>query len=196
MWNLTRRVSAGLLVAILCGCGSGHDGTQTTSSAKHLAKKPVNAALALQQSLVSGVTQVKPGNKPLPIEVKFGLREKPDVAQPLDVDIRITPTSANVDRVFGKVEGEDGLELIGPGELTEADKPLENTPIDRSIKVLPKKDGIYTLTATVSVDTAGQVSTQAYSFPVIAGAGAPDLPAKPATAATTTANAATPPASR
>jgi hypothetical protein len=68
-------------------------------------------------------------------------------------------------------------------------------PIQHVFKVLPKQDGIYTLTATLSgVDTAGQVTTQAYAIPIIAGRGFPDLPVKPATAPPAKTAAAQPPA--
>ncbi len=146
-------------------------------------------------SMVSAATQTKPGSAPLPVQVKFALRAKPDVAQPLDIDLQIVPTAGNLDRIFGKVEGDEGLELVGSDELAEAEKPVENTPIDRSIKVLPKKNGIYLVTASVSVDIGGQISTQTYQIPVIAGSGIPDLPVKPAAPARTTAStAAAPPA--
>jgi len=99
------------------------------------------------------------------------------------VTISITPTAGNLDRVFGRVEGEEGLELVSSGELEGADRPPENTPIERTVKVLAKQDGIYTLTTTVSVDMGGSVASQTYVFPVIAGGGLPDLPAAKSAAA-------------
>ena len=182
MWNITRNAAAGLvLTAILGACGSGHDASGSGGS--HVVKKALSPADQLSRSLVAGFTQIKPGNTPLPVQVKFALQSKPEVAQPLDITIAIVPTASNLDRVFGKVEGEEGLEMAGSGELEPAERPLENTPIERTIKVLPQKEGIYTLTATVSVDMSGQISTQSYSFPVITGNGMPDLPSAPAAAA-------------
>jgi hypothetical protein len=194
MWNITRNAAAALLIAaLLCGCGSSHEETPAHQAAVR-AKKALNPKDALSRSLVGAVTSTKPGTSPIPVQVKFALLARPDVAQPLDIDLAIVPTVANLDRIFGKVEGEEGLELIDSGELAPADKPLENTPIEHTIKVLPKHDGIYILTATVSVDIAGQISTQSYSIPVIAGTGIPDLPTKPPTAAApaTTASASPP----
>ena len=196
MWNITRNAPAGLVVAaLLCACGSGEHGAQSHSAAANKNRKVLSATQALAFSMVSAATQTKPGSTPLPVEVKFALRAKPDVAQPLDIDLQIVPTAGNLDRIFGKVEGDEGLELVGSDELAEAEKPVENTPIDRTIKVLPKQNGIYLVTARVSVDMGGQISTQTYQIPVIAGSGIPDLPVKPAAAARTTAStAAAPPA--
>jgi hypothetical protein len=183
MWNITRNTVLSLaLAALLCACGSGKEGAPGAGSSR-VAKKAVSPAEQLSRSLVSGVTQTKPGSAPLPVQVKFALQAKPEPAQPLDVTISIIPTAGNLDRVFGKVEGEEGLELVSSGELEGADRPVENTPIERTVKVLPKQDGIYTLTATVSVDMAGSISSQTYVFPVIAGNGLPDLPANPKSAA-------------
>ncbi len=183
MWNITRNL---LLVVALAGlaaaCGSGKDGA--TGKGSHMAKRALSPADRLAQGFVSGVTQTKPGSAPLPVLVKFGLENKPEPAQPLDVTISITPTASNLDRVFGKVEGEEGLELVSSGELEGADRPPENTAIQRTVKVLPKQDGIYTLTAVVSVDMGGSISSQTYVFPVIAGNGLADLPAPKAAAAT------------
>ena len=194
MWKLATNATAALLIAaLLGGCGSSHEETPATRAATR-AKKALNPQDVLARSLVGAATSVKPGSSPIPVQVKFALLGRPDVAQPVDIDLAILPTASNLDRIFGKVEGEEGLELVGSGELEPAEKPVENTPIKRTIKVLPKKNGIYLLTAVVSVDMGGQVSTQSYSIPVIAGTGIPDLPTKPVTAAApaTTASASPP----
>jgi hypothetical protein len=176
MWNITRTCVLALgLTALLAACGSGKDGAAGGSA--QVAKRAVNAAQPLSQRLVSGVTHAKPGSSPLPVTVKFALQTKPEPAQPLDVTISIVPTAGNLDRVFGKVEGEEGLELVSSGELEGAERPAENTPIERTVKVLAKQDGIYNLTTTVSVDMGGSISSQTYVFPLIAGNGIPDLPA-------------------
>lgn len=192
--NLTRSALICLLLAAaLCGCGSGQKAAQNPAPTSRV-NKPAKPAGALARSLVSGVTQVKPGSNPLPLEVKFSLRAKPGLAQPVDVDIQIVPTVVNIDRISGKVQGEEGLDLVGSGELPAAERPVEKIPIERSVQVVPQHDGIYTLTATISVESAGSVSTQSYLFPLIAGAGLPDLPSKSAAAAT--ASSAPAPATR
>jgi hypothetical protein len=194
MWNIARNAGAALLVAaLLGGCGSSHDESPASRAATR-AKQALNPKDALARNLVGAVTTTKPGSSPIPVQVKFALLGRPDVAQPVEVDLSILPTASNLDRIFGKVEGEEDLELVGSGELEPAEKPVENTPIERTIKVLPKHNGIYLLTATVSVDVGGQISTQTYTIPVIAGTGIPDLPTKPVTAAAaaTTASASPP----
>jgi hypothetical protein len=181
-------LAAALLgLVLVAGCGSGHK-QQAASQASATKAKPDDGLARM----VTGVTSVKPGSSPLPLQLKFDLRARPEVGHPLDVDIAVIPMSAAIDRVFGKVVGEEGLDLVSGGELQEAGKPVEGTPIQYSLKVLPKQDGIYTLTATISVDSGGVISSQTYTMPVIAGQGIPDLPApgpkRPATAAAASAS--------
>jgi hypothetical protein len=192
MRNLTCNALAGVvLAALLSACGSSNDAATQAANNAHKTRKGNEARGAY---MVSAVTQTKPGTAPQPVQVKFGLHARPTPSQPLDVTVQIVPTASNLDRITGHVESDEGLELVSSGELAEAEKPAENTPIERNIQLLPKQDGIYTLSATVTVEMGGQSSTQTYQFPVITGAGVPDLPAPAKPAAPATASAASTPA--
>jgi hypothetical protein len=114
-----------------------------------------------------------PGAGPSNVQVKFELQGHPDVSQPLDVDVVIVPVFGAVDRISGKFTADDGLEVLSGQDIPAAEKPAEGTPMHYSVRVLPKRDGVFTLTATLSVDAAGHTTTQIFSMPVIAGAGPP-----------------------
>ena len=196
MWILSRNTVAVLALAAAVGaCGSGHDKQAAAAAAKVTRKTVTTPADTLSRNMVAAVTSVKPGSTALPIQVKFELGQRPEVAQPLEVTIAIVPLSPNLDRIYGKVEGEEGLEVVDSPELSGLEKPAEGEPLQHVFKVLPKQDGIYTLTATLSgVDSAGQVTTQAYAIPIIAGRGFPDLPVKAANPPPAKTAAAQPPA--
>jgi hypothetical protein len=188
MWIVSRNLLFGLAAAgMLWGCGSGQPagGAARAPHAGPSAKKPVNPSQALLRSMVGAV----PANRAadVPVQVKFQLRERPDVAQPVDVDLLIVPTAAHVDRISGQVQVDDGLELVDGAEIPPTDNPAEGVPITHGIKVLPKRDGIFTFSAMLSVDYGGHTATQTYSMPMIAGSGVTNLPAKPATPAVPTA---------
>jgi hypothetical protein len=89
----------------------------------------------------------------------------------------IVPVYGTVDRIVGKMSSDEGLDIVSGQDIPVADKPVEGTPIHHSVRVLPRRDGIFTLTAAVTVDSAGQSTSQTFSIPVIAGAGIPDAPA-------------------
>jgi hypothetical protein len=171
--TLTLCVAAAML---LCACGSGSK--QTAATAKKPAPgtvKAVDPANAISANMVSAVAINKTTG--VPVEVRFELKNRPQVAQPVDVDLVIVPLSGSVDRVSGKVQAEDGLDLIDGAQITATDRPPEGVPIRHTIRVQPKQDGIFMFSAVVTVDAAGQSTSQTFSMPVIAGAGMSDLPA-------------------
>ena len=152
---------------MLVGCGSDE-----TPGAARGAAKPAIAPRRTQ-----------------PGDLKFELRERPDVARPLDIDVVILPAASGLDRLYGRVEVADGLQLAEGAQIAPTDRPVEGTPIRHSIKILPTRDGIFTVNAVVSVDAAGQSSSQTFSIPVIVGSGSP-APVKPSSAAAATKPAA------
>lgn len=182
MWMRARNL--GLLLAtvgLLAACGSGS--TESAVAARRsAAHKAVSPADAQARNMVNAVADAK-GGDPVPVQVKFQLKSRPDVAQPLDVDIVIVPVSGSVDRIVGTVEGEEGLDIVDGGQIPAADRPPEGVSIAHTIRVLPKRDGIFTLSAVLTVDSAGQSSRETYSIPIIAGAGMPNLPTRTATSA-------------
>ncbi len=152
-----------------CGAGTPSQTTAAASAAAAAARKPVNPADARLRTMVNAV----PSNKPstLPVQVKFELKERPEVAQPLEIGLVIVPLSAAVDRVSGAIEADDGLELIEGATIAATDRPPEGVPIEHALKVLPRHDGIFTFRVKITVDAGGQTSSETYSMPVIAGEG-------------------------
>jgi len=195
-------LSAAFLVAVLlAGCGS-RAAPNAAAAPPHPAGSPKKAVAPvnnLSRNMVSAVSATK-AVAALPVQLKFELRERPAVAQPLDIDVVILPAT-NLDRVYGRVEGEDGLKLLEGAQIAATDRPTEGVPISHSIKVMPQRDGIFTLSAVVTTELGGQSSSQTFSIPLIAGSGVPDVPTKaggPAPTADRTAAASppTPPAKR
>jgi hypothetical protein len=181
--NLTLYLAA---AALLVGCGSQSSGDGAKpAAAKPVTSKALNASDELSRNMVSAVAANKPSA--LPIQVKFELRDRPRVGQPVDLELAMVTMSASVDRVSGKVEGEEGLEVVDGAQIAATDHPAEGTPIRQSVKLLPKQDGILTVHAVISVDAAGTTSSETYAIPLIAAGGAPDLPGKPAGPATAAA---------
>jgi hypothetical protein len=194
-------LSAALLVAaFLAGCGS-RNAPNAAAAAPHPAGPPKKAVAPVDnvsRNMVSAVSATKAAAG-LQVQLKFELRERPAVAQPVDIDVVILPAT-NLDRVYGRVEGEDGLKLIEGAQIPATDRPTEGVPINHTIKVVPQRDGIYTLRAVVTTELGTQSSNQTFSIPLIAGSGLPDVPNKVGgptpTANRTAAAPPTPPAKR
>jgi hypothetical protein len=174
--NLALSVAA---AALLTACGSrSSGGAAIPTAAKPVTRKTLSAADEVSRNMVSAVAANKPSA--LPIQVKFDLRDRPQVGEQAELDLAIVPMSASVDRVSGKVEGEEGLEVVDGAQIAATDHPAEGTPIRQSVKVVPRQEGIFMVHAVVTVDAAGQTSSETYAIPLIAGGVPPDQPVKPA----------------
>lgn len=187
-----RTLAAVLAAAVLAaGCGSHSEPQVATTPRPVVRPKATSPQDAAMRNMVAAVSMGKGVSTP-PVQLKFELKDRPAVAQPLEISVVILP-GTNLDRVYGRVEGEDGLQLLEGSQIPTTDKPAEGVPINHSIKVVPQRDGIFAVHATLTVEAAGQSSNQSFAIPVIAGSGMPDLPAKaggPAPAANRVAAAA------
>jgi hypothetical protein len=191
-WNFGRNLALGLAVAgVLGGCGSGSssDVTDKAKAAAHRVIKPVdNHVTALGIAKSTGV----------PVQVKFDLHDRPKVGETVEVDLVMVPKSQTVDRITGRIETDDGLELLEGGQIAASERPAAGTELHHPIKVRAKRDGIFTFSALLTVDAGGQSLNETFWMPLIAGAGMTDQPGKPATpaqpaaATTATATAASP----
>jgi hypothetical protein len=191
MRSLCRNIAPALAAAaLLGGCGSHSSGPAGGTPAKAAAAKSVRPVDELSRNMVSAVASNKPST--LPLQVKFELRDRPDVGQPMELDLAIVPMSASVDRVSGKVEAEDGIELLEGSDIVAVERPVEGVPIHHHLRVVPKREGIYTVRALLTVDASGVPSSDAYSMPVIvaaASAGSSGTPGMPGPAASAPATA-------
>jgi hypothetical protein len=182
-----KRLAMGVAAAaLLYGCSGSPSGSGTgVTSGTMAAKKAAKPSDGLVTAVPASKTTV------LPLQVKFELQDHPSVGQPVEVDLVIQPTSALVDRLSGKIEADDGLELVDGAQIAPIARPVEGVPVRHAIKLLAKRDGIFTFSAVLKVESGADTATQTYSMPVIAGAGIPTQPTKTQSpqppAATTTA---------
>ena len=167
-------VGLGLLAGCGSSSGSGHESAAAKSkkAATQVSKDPAERPTT---DMVAGVTPSKAGP---PVGLKFELREQPQAGQMLDIDIAVLPDAPAINRIYGKFQGGEGLDLIEGGELAAIDKPALGSIIRHVVRVLPKQDGIFTVSATVAVDLADDSITRTYSIPVIVGDGLTEQTAK------------------
>jgi hypothetical protein len=183
MWRRdagTARWAAFVLTAAvaLAGCGSSEPDPAATTprSGKHKAAR-VGAA-----DMVAAVSASK---TPGPVEVNFALAARPQVGQPVDLRIVLTPR-VELDRLYARFQPSEGLDLVKGEETAHLEHPAVGTDIDHKVTVTPKADGIFYVTATVISDSSTGSLARLYSIPIIAGAGLPELPPAAAQAAPTT----------
>jgi hypothetical protein len=171
---------AAALVLALSGCGSTTESNAAAYGRRNLAKPKATVDPTRREptDMVAAVSSAKGGS---PVQVKFELRERPEIGQPLDVDVALIPDSPTLQRVYAKFQGGgDGLELLDGGDLPAVEKPAQSVPIRHTVRLLPKRSGIFTLNVAVGVDSGTDSVSRAFAIPVIAGEGLPELAAKSA----------------
>lgn len=162
----TRHLVILLLVAALGGC-EGDDAQQASAESTAAAKraKPRDPTA----DMVRAVSGARAG---APVELKFSLADRPQVGQPLDVEIAVLPVTA-VNRIAASFRTGPGLELRGGEQMAAIQNPEPNVAINHKLTLVPQQDGIFFVSATVQVDSATESITRTFSFPIIAGAGVP-----------------------
>jgi hypothetical protein len=170
---LLRRGALWAVLGLLAGCGYFGSGAHhhlglPHKSAKAQAVQPVDPAA---QALAGMVEAVGPSGAQPPIELRFSIRNRPQVGQDDEVDYALIPQSAGLGTIrlaFGSIEG---LRVVDQGPSLAAIKPESDAPIFGSITIRPLKAGLFTLTAAVSVETSNGSVIWPFTIPVIAGEG-------------------------
>jgi hypothetical protein len=125
--------------------------------------------------MVAAVSSSKVGP---PVELKFSLPTRPEVGQVMDVDVAVVPRAPVPDSVSVSFQVVDGIDIVEGAQLENVHSLVDGTPIRHVVKILPKRDGIFALTAVVSFVTSNQDASRTFSIPVIAGEGLPEQVAK------------------
>jgi hypothetical protein len=118
------------------------------------------------------VEAVGPSGAQPPIDLRFSIRDRPQVGQEDEIDYALIPRVAGIDTVrlvFGSAGG--GLRVLSHGPALAAVKPASGVPIFGSVTVQPLKAGLFTLTAAVGLETPTESVVWPFTIPVIAGEG-------------------------
>ena len=161
-----------VLLAVLAACGYFSPGSHPGPGA-HL-KPPAPAAQPLDpnaKALAGMVEAVGPSGTQPPIELRFSIRNRPQVGTDDEVDYAVIPQIAGLDTIHLAFGALDGLQVTDRGPALAAIKPAPGVPIFGSITVRPTKTGLFTLTAAVAVESANGSVVWPFSIPVIAGDG-------------------------
>jgi hypothetical protein len=170
-------VAAGCVGAAACGSGDQNTQSATTSVKSHEAKTAAVPGKPGEVSLGDMVAAVSTSKGP-PVELKFSVPVRPEVGQATEIDVALIPSQPLPDSVSISFQVVDGLDIVDGSQMERVDKLTAGTPIRHVLKVLPKRDGIFALTAVVSYTASSQEMNRMFSIPVIAGVGLTDQVAK------------------
>jgi hypothetical protein len=131
------------------------------------------------QALAGMVDAVGPSREEMPVELKFSIRNRPEVGEDDEVDYALVPEAPGIDTIHVVFGAPDGLEVTDLGPSLAAVKPAQGVPIFGSVTIRPVKTGLFTLTAAVGVHTATESVGLPFRIPVIVGAGPAQAAANP-----------------
>jgi hypothetical protein len=163
----TARVLTLCTVAVLSACHQDSGNPTQPKPAPHV-KVPVAAnkgpsAAQLTAGMVEAATQ---GKSQLPVALKFGLKQRPKVGQPLDIDIAVMP---QIDASLADIQvtGGDGLTVAPDSNKVEL-SPVETGRVYRQVvTVTPSLDGVLLLGLTLSLKHDEMTDSRAFSIPLI-----------------------------
>lgn len=161
-----------------CGSSSKESSQSTHARAKSAIATQHDGANSGERPPEDMVAAVSAGKGGPPVELKYELRGAPKAGEALTVDIAVLPDSPAIGRLYAHFQGGNGIELIDGGEIAAIDKPQQGSVIRHVIQVEPKQDGIFTLSASVSVELADDSVTRTFTIPIIVGEGLADLSTK------------------
>ena len=170
-------VAAGCVGAAGCGSGDQNGQSAATSVKAQKSKTAGGPGKPGEVSLGDMVTAVSNSKGP-PVELKFSVPVRPEVGQATEIDVAVIPSQPLPDSVSISFQVVDGLDIVDGSQMERVDKLTAGTPIRHVLKVLPKRDGIFALTAVVSYTASSQEMNRMFSIPVIAGVGLTDQVAK------------------
>jgi hypothetical protein len=163
----TARVLTLCTVGVLSACHQDSGNSTQPQAAPHV-QAPVTvkkgpSAEELTAGMVEAATQ---GKSQLPVKLKFGLKQRPMLGQPLDIDIAVMPQiDAGAADIL--VTGGDGL-TVAPGSNQFDLAAVETGRVYRQIvKVTPALDGVLLLGLSITFKHDETTDSRAFSIPLI-----------------------------
>lgn len=195
-WGIVRAAMASAVLAGLAGaCSSAGDDPAAAQAASASDQQTGEAQPSQSQDptaqMVRAVSGAKHGP---PVDLKFELMTHPQVGEPADIRIAIIPVSPRIEWLQASFRTLEGMKIVAGAELERVSRPPAEVPIEHTVTIQPGRDGIFHVTAIVTVEEPGASLSRSFSIPVIAGAGLQVPGARAATDERTAAAPEPPPA--
>lgn len=159
------------VLGLMAGCGY-FGGSQ--SPLAHYSRPKMHAAPPLDpvaKAVSAMVEAVGPSGSQSPVVLRFSIRDRPQVGKDDEVDYALIPQVGGLDTIGVVFASLSGLQVVSHGPVLAAIKPASGVPILGSVTIRPVETGLFTLTATVSVQSSSESDIWPFTIPVIAGEG-------------------------
>jgi len=129
---------------------------------------------------VNMVAAVSAGKTSRAVGVHFSLGNAPTVKTALPVDIAIIPHEPFI-TLSARFESPEGLTMISGDQLAPAKNAGAEKVVKHQLTLMPERNGVFIVTASVETEGAEGTVTRVFSIPVIvetsAASSAPETPA-------------------
>lgn len=118
------------------------------------------------RGMVAGVTAGKAGGL---VDLKFKINARPELGQPLAIDIAFLPNVAS-DLMRATFISTEGLSVRSSEVPADYERVQPGAVYRHQLSVVPRDNGVYFVSAIVSMQTSTGDVTRTFSIPVVVGA--------------------------
>jgi hypothetical protein len=164
MPNVLKPLLFTALPLALCACGS----SGAPATATHTGASPRSAAASSNSIDPDMVAAVSASGSGPPISMKFRLDTKLVVGRPTQLVLALIPSDGiESSHIHGALQAADGLLLQSPKSF-DVDVASGSAPVQEQVTVVPQRDGVLSLSASVVIDYENISLSRTYVIPLIA----------------------------
>jgi hypothetical protein len=161
---------ASALVLALAACGNDPESKPAATSAG--APAPGDGTTAgdgtadATRDMVAGVTAAKGAGL---VDLKFKVEARPELGQPLVIDVAFLPNVAS-DLMRATFISTEGLSVRSSEVPADYERVQAGAVYRHQLTVVPRDNGVYFVSAIISMQTPTGDVTRTFSIPVVVGA--------------------------
>ena len=155
------------LLAALAGCDREPQDAQGPAAAT--SAKQSKAAPADEAALKRMVSGVSAGKEDSTVDLKFELKARPQIGQPLAIDVALLPKLA-ADTMRVTYISTDALAVQTATLPGEYHNVQVGGVYRHEVTVIPRDNGVYYVSAVVVLDSETGSATRTFAIPVLVGA--------------------------
>ncbi|MEZ5499044.1 MAG: hypothetical protein R3E77_06410 [Steroidobacteraceae bacterium] len=182
--KVSMRTSVSLLAicGLLGACGDRAAPDEDAARAAEQARQQALVAAAGAEAELGAnfINAVSAGKSTAPVNVKFDIRSRPEVGQPVEVELAVVPVAPDLERIGLTFQTPDGLSISGGGSFGDLQRPLPGKIAKHVLTITPGREGAYTITVVALADSKDSSLARVFAIPLLVG---PPLPAAAAPAA-------------
>ena len=160
---------AAVLSGALAGCAGGDTPSSTGSDGAAATSTKAETRARAKGAVGDMVAAVSATGKPgAPVELKFDIASRPELGQPLEIEVAVVPRSADISQLRVVFQSNEAVEVRSGNEAVH-NRPTEGTAITHMVTVVPKREGVFYLGAVALVDGAEGSVARSFAIPINVG---------------------------